>query len=475
MRLLFKRGLWMVSALMFGACLPPKADAPASDTSGIFSGPIPSPKPKTSQALRTLLKKIGEKSLVTTAQTSLLSPKQHLQKTLVEAVSDLGGLPRWQIRHVLLHLIDPSSKACGGASCARIFDLYERDIDPLLDDTYRQIEAKSSYWNDATKKERLKVLLASFRRDYGHPLQGTPHTPVKFKNPAIALAVQAQLREGPKTVTLSDLSRITSLEIVLHTLDRPAASLDLEDLFKLPKLRELRIASDSLEAIPAVARYGDHLQKIVFSWTPTGKDIPRVRSFETLSSLPKLYDLKLVYTSLEDADQLARTLPRIRNFTIDRPMTKVTDITLRYVADMPSLRHVGLHGVPYEDLGSMTMTFPKKVVSAEYVSSLKPRDAHQPRVDRCGDLGHLRIFAQATTMTIQGCRVGAISGFGKPVAWQILSLKQCASETSAPLKLNPSPEVSQLMIFQRDGSPTLDIDELTRHEITARLAHYREP
>jgi len=375
---------------------------------------------------------------------------------------------------VLLVLLDPSSGTCGGVSCARIFNIHEGEIDAFLDETYKMIESQSSYWNDAAKKQQLTVLLSSFKRDYTQPLQGAPNTPVKFKNPAIASAVQAQLREGSKTVTISDLSRITALDIVLHTLDRPAASLDLEDLFKLPKLRELRIATDSLEAIPAIARYGDRLHKIVFSWTPTSKDIPRVRAFEALSSLPKLYDLKLVYTSLEDADQLSRTLPRIRNFTIDRPITRVTETTLRQVAAMPSLRHIGLHGIPYDDLGSMNITFPKKVVSAEYVSSLKPRDSHQLRIDRCGDLGHFRVFAQASTMTIQGCQVRAISGFGRPVAWQILSLKQCASETGTPIKLNPSPEVSQLMVFHHDESPTLDIDDVTREEITSRLAYFRE-
>jgi hypothetical protein len=375
---------------------------------------------------------------------------------------------------MLITLVDPTSTACAGSSCGRIFDLYEGEVDDFLDDTYKLLESQTSYWNDAAKKKHLTIILSSFHRDYPLPLQGSPNTPVTFKNPAVTAAIQAALGEGPKKITISDLGRVSTLDIVLHTLDRPAASLDLEDLFKLPKLRELRIATDSLEAIPAIARYGDLLQKIVFSWTPTSQEIPRVRAFETLSSLPKLKDLKLVYTSLDDADQLAQTLPRIRNLTIDRPMTKVTESTLRHVGDMPSLRHLGLHGIPYEDLGLINITMPKKVVSGEYVSSLKPRDSHQLRIDRCGDLRHFRIFANATSMTIQGCHISSIKGFGRTVAWQILSLKQCTSETGKPIKLNPSPEVHQLMIFNHDGSPLLDIDDVTREEITARLAHYRD-
>lgn len=463
-------------ALLLGACLPPKPPVRDSDTSGIgsyFTGSLPIPKPKPSEALRALLKKISSTSMPKIGSASTSSPKQILQKSLLEAVSDLDGLPRWQIRHMLITLVDPSSTACAGGSCGRIFDLYEREIDDFLDDTYKLLESQTSYWNDAAQKKHLTVLLSSFQRDYPLPIQGTPNTPVKFKNPAVASAIQAALGEGSKTITISDLGRISTLDIVLHTLDRPAASLDLEDLFKLPKLSELRIATDSLEAIPAMARYGDLLQKIVFSWTPTSKDIPRVRAFEALSSLPKLKELKLVYTSLDDADQLAQTLPRIHHLTIDRPMTKVTESTLRHVADMPSLRHLGLHGIPYEDLGSINITMPKKVVSAEYVSSLKPRDSHKLRIDRCGDLSHFRIFANATTMTIQGCHISGIKGFGRTVAWQILSLKKCTTETGQPLKLNPSPEVYQLMIFQHDGSPLLDIDDVTREEITARLAHYR--
>lgn len=471
----FKRCMWTIPAMIFSACLPPKADEASLNTAGIgsyFSGALPTPKPKPSESLRTLVKNIGQRSLASARMTSTMAPQQILQKSLIESVSEVGGLPRWQIRHALIALLDPSSSSCGGVSCSRIFKLSTDDVDSFLDETYKRIESQSSYWNDAAKKQQFNILLSSFQRDYARPFVGAPNTPIKFKNPAISAAFKAQLPEGVKTVTIADLSRITTLDIVLHTLDRPAASLDLEDLLQLPKLRELRIATDSLEAISAIARSGDNLHKISFSWTQRSGEIPKVRDFEILSSLPKLYDLKLAYTSLEDADQLARTLPRIRHFIIDRPMTKVTEETLRQVAAMPSLRHVGLHGISYDDLGSMTMSFPKKVVSAEYVSSLKPRDSHQLRIDRCGDLGHFRIFAEASTMKVQGCQVRAISGFGRPLAWQILSLKDCVSETGAPIKLNPSREIANLRVFDNDGSPTLDIDDLTRQEITARLAYY---
>ena len=429
------------------------------------------PQPKSPKILRSMVMGLGRsapKAPITRGTSSLHAT---FKTELIKAVTDVGGLPRWQIRQILVSLVRQDSLACGGVSCGRILGLDTADLETYLDDIYQVIRSSDTLASSAANQQKMRsLLLGSFTRDYDLPPNGALQESVPFKNAEVQAAVQQALRNEKNPLARENLQKVTNLSLILHTLDGGQHRIGLEDLLKLPNLKSLEVSTDSVEVLTEIAKFGDGLTHLVVSWTPTSSYMARVSDVEILGSMPRLSALTLRYMSIHDADRLAATLPDLRHLTIDRPTTKVTNDTMAAIGEMKNLRIVGFHGVSYQDLNAISVTLPKSVTTVEYVSSLKPRYASRTRIDKCGDMSAFRIFANASTMTVEGCIISDIRGFGRPVAWQILSLKNCLSEENKILAINPSTELQKLMVFHNDGSPNLDLTAATKQEITVRLA-----
>lgn len=92
-----------------------------------------------------------------------LSGRVALRQSLYTGILAFSGVPRRQIAPALRALVDPSSMACGGASCSRAFDLKPKDVEEYLDDAHG-IASRDKVLAQPENDGRRKTILASLQR-----------------------------------------------------------------------------------------------------------------------------------------------------------------------------------------------------------------------------------------------------------------------------------------------------------------------
>jgi hypothetical protein len=97
------------------------------------------------------------------------APRIALQTIMMRQIIAMEGIPRAQIKAVLVNLLDSKSTACAGVPCARIFDLQSQDVDAFLDESLDSIENIAAIAEKASAKE---TLVASLLRNEAGPKTG---------------------------------------------------------------------------------------------------------------------------------------------------------------------------------------------------------------------------------------------------------------------------------------------------------------
>lgn len=94
------------------------------------------------------------------------TPRNALQTMIMRQIIAMEGIPRTQIRAVLVNLLDSKSTACAGVPCARIFGLDSQDVDAFLDESLDNIEKIAA---SADKRAAKETLVASLLRNDAGP------------------------------------------------------------------------------------------------------------------------------------------------------------------------------------------------------------------------------------------------------------------------------------------------------------------
>ena len=154
--------LVLIVVVVFGVNACNQGYEPNSDTKALPTAIVkPRIRPRDADTLLNISKRI-----VTATDPVKFSPlvaKQNIEKTLLSSILDAEGLPRSQIKDIFMKLLDPSSTACGGASCARVFGIRQSEVDDLLDNLRTQVEKSASLNQEANLRSR-NILLDSLER-----------------------------------------------------------------------------------------------------------------------------------------------------------------------------------------------------------------------------------------------------------------------------------------------------------------------
>lgn len=92
-----------------------------------------------------------------------LPPRVALRQSLYSGILTFNGVPRHQIAPALRALVDPSSTACGGTSCSRVFDLKPKEVEEYLDDSH-DVARRDKVLAQPENDGRRKTILASLQR-----------------------------------------------------------------------------------------------------------------------------------------------------------------------------------------------------------------------------------------------------------------------------------------------------------------------
>lgn len=133
-----------------------------SETKGVPSAIVkPRIRPRDADTLLNISKRLV--TAVNPGKFSPMAAKQNIEKTLFTSILDAEGIPRSQIKDIFMKLLDPSSTACSGASCTRVFGIKQSEVDDLLDNLRDQVEKSPSLNQEANLRSR-NILLDSLER-----------------------------------------------------------------------------------------------------------------------------------------------------------------------------------------------------------------------------------------------------------------------------------------------------------------------
>jgi hypothetical protein len=118
------------------------------------------PLPKSASELTRLSRTLIRQSRL---ETPMKSQVGQLRSTLYSAIISGGGIPRNQIREVMIELVAESSTACAGISCKRILGFAATDVDRLLDEALLAVR-QSSRLSQPDMIEKRSVLTRSLER-----------------------------------------------------------------------------------------------------------------------------------------------------------------------------------------------------------------------------------------------------------------------------------------------------------------------
>lgn len=455
-----------------------KESLPSSDVQGSGSALFKLAKiePKNLKTLLRTSNNIDQRFKLGVASSNQLPAKFYLKKVLAEAVTEADGIPRWQIRHILSSLLRDSKHTCGGVSCSKVFGIKESEIEPFLDEIDTDLtDFKNSGKVSREKSHIHERLIASFNRDY-NPYQGDKSDQtVTFENPLVEEAIRSSLKTVTGPIKVEHLKQITDLNLNLNNAFREKSGhSSLEDILKLPNLRSIDVTVDHTSFLTEIAKFGDALTSVSIKWTASYAYVARVSDLEILGSLPRLEKIKLDSFSLIDSQILPDILPQIKHLTVASPSTPINDNALHSFSQLKRLHRLTLEGIPYQHISRLSQTLPKSIHSVDF-GSLDPSFLKTKKgPENCGDFSGFKIFSNASTMQVSGCRISGLSGFGRPMGWEILSLSRCTTQGDLSIYINPSDELTELLVLKIADSPNVKLMEEAKKQLAVRLAKSKQ-
>lgn len=149
------------------------------------------PSPKSPAQMVTFGRHLVTKSFLSrTGSTTSLTPRTLLRQSLYSGIMAHNGVPRRQIAPALKALVDPSSSACGGASCARVFGLKPREVEAYLDECYDVASRDKRLAQPQNEGARRTILSSLIKDDVSSP----------FANPELK-AILATVKRIAETET----------------------------------------------------------------------------------------------------------------------------------------------------------------------------------------------------------------------------------------------------------------------------------
>ena len=450
-------------SLAYGCKVSSESARDTSEVAGIADlfRAIPTPPVRSSEVLRGLVKKIAQVGVKQGTQSSSVDILQSsLKSSLVDAIVQVGGLPRWQLTQVLNELVGATSRICGGLSCSRVFSLEVNDIDNFLDRLHKEVQASSALKSSANAEKR-KILLGSLQRE---EKASTPSlsTKVSFVDASIEMVLQKRLGVDTR-LTYGDLAKITDLEIDTWQIRRAREIPKLDDLAKLPNLRRLKLSYHDGELPKQAAKFAkniNHLELTRFSHIDhriKASVYLRAEDFDLFATNPNLKSLSVVSVRSEDIEALAKKFYHLTSFRVGF-VDGFGDDFVENMRKMPNLRSLTIETGASSIRVSPNITFPKSITSVEF------NGLHSS----CKDLAALKVFSHASNMTIKECIIGALGVSNAPFDWQFLSLKGCRPDSGVS-KLFVRENLPRLRVFQSDNPSTLDIADVSKQELILRL------
>jgi hypothetical protein len=167
-RILLSAIPWFFTAWALVSCHSPSTSGQTddSDLAGVVNarfGALVSISPKPPKALQSLGKNLASRAA--SQPIAGKSPRSILQSSLVREIVAHKGLPRDQLAEVLHELVKPQSTACSGATCGRIFNIKESEIESFLDQIYEQTARSRSLTSPQNAEERGYLLGSLGRLD----------------------------------------------------------------------------------------------------------------------------------------------------------------------------------------------------------------------------------------------------------------------------------------------------------------------
>jgi hypothetical protein len=440
--------------------------------SDLFGANYPIPKARSQYEILGFQRKLQLAiKQITPSSASSLSAKQVLSRTILETIKSQGGIPRWQLRQILKGLLTNDTAACGGASCARVLDLNAQSVDTYLDSLHKEaLKTPRPYSTDQQKIR--ETIIGSFKRDYDLPTEDNADKPVQFKHFSFQTSDNKPSISQP--ITYAQLSKIKNLTLQLPTkLDEDVQD-NFSDLLKYQGLTHLKVVTNNGKMLRQIAPYADqvrHLEIDNLGFIPYLK----LEDLAPLATLPYLQSLKINGVRIDKIELLREIFPKLRSLTIANPGTPLTDNTMRYLGDISSLRTLHFEAIPLSDFSRLTATLPRQLYEASYspislTQNITARDARN-----CPNLESLRYFASIKSMSIKGCQISGLDSIKSPVNWEILQFEKCRPADSSAAPIRVSGQFPRLLIVKMEDSPGLDLDEISRQDLTVKLAQRQRP
>jgi hypothetical protein len=448
-------------------------DSAASASISSLFRKLPEPRPQSGNDLARVFKEtltLVSKSMreaSTHSAADALSGRTALGVSLLKALSSTSdGLPRWQIKPIILSLVDAESIACAGVSCGRIFGLQKDEVEGFLDEIYKIATDGKKLDKLGLKASQDKLMASLMPRTPAHK-KGRPNQPVKFQNINVELAAGKAL--GTREITYGKLESITKLSVRSTSPDETDDLVDLSELSLFPNLKSLSVGVMHPDQIKEVAKHAHLVDELgielgIDDFASTIK----VQHLEPLSGLMHLKKVSLDEVVLDRPDLIPQYFSHVKTLAlknVSRAPERVNDALMRELSQIPNLRSLELSVRDAKDMARLTHSLPRSVMDVKVVLAGKKSGRD------CKGLQMFGAFRNASSFTVTHCMLSALGPFGGPIDWKQLKLEAPTSALNPgqPLVLKLHPDLRQLMVFS-SSTDAVRLDDVSRHELVVRLA-----
>lgn len=405
-----------------------------------------------------------------TAKSSL-SAKQFLSRTIIDTIKSQGGIPRWQLRQILKGLLASHGTSCGGAACSQVFDLNDQNLDTYLDSLYKEVLKTPRPYSAELQKTR-ETILGSLKRDYDLPTEEDLDKAVQFKH--FTFQTKDNRSDLTQPLTYAQLYKIKKLTLQLPTKLNEDVQDNFSDLLKYQGLTHLTISTNNGKMLRQIAPYADQVKHLEIDNLGFASYL-NIEDLAPLSTLPYLKSLEIKGLQINKTELLREFFPRLHSLTIVSPGTSLTDETIKNLGNISSLRSLHFEGIALNDFSRLKILLPRQIDEASYSPHSMSENVTSKDARNCHNLEGLKYFSGVKSMSIKGCQISDLDFVKSPVNWEILQLEKCRPLESPTASLRVSSHFSKLLILKIEDSPGLDLDPISRHDLTVRLAQRQRP